>query len=290
MQRLAGDIENTLGRAPEAKLYATVDLEKARVGRTRVVIPGDPTNPRWFESFRIYCAHMAEHVIFTLKSDNPIGATLLGRAYLTATSLLDNLLVDTSLDICDEDRRPLGGLIHIKARYTSVAGDDIGGLVRGIPNTFFKQREGCKVTLYHDAHVDGSFIPRIPLAGGEMFRPGRCWEDVFDAISGAMKFIYIAGWSVYAEISLVREGQRGEAGEATIGQMLKRKVGEGVRVLMLVWDDRSSVGELKKDGVMATHDQDTAEYFRGSGVHCVLCPRNPDVGESYVQVQRTGFI
>ncbi|KAG0491047.1 hypothetical protein HPP92_007910 [Vanilla planifolia] len=52
---------------------------------------------------------------------------------------------------------------------------------------------------------------------------------------------------------------------------------------MLVWDDRTSVRELKKDGVMATHDEDTAGYFRGSAVKCVLCPRNPDVGESYVQ-------
>ncbi|KAH0467031.1 hypothetical protein IEQ34_004269 [Dendrobium chrysotoxum] len=285
-RRLVGDIENLVGRTPEAKLYATVDLEKARVGRTRLMISGDPTNPRWYESFRIYCAHMAEHVIFTLKSDNPIGATLLGRAYLPVDSIINNTLIDSSLDICGEDLRPLGGRIHVKVRYTAVASSDIGGWGRGIPNTFFKQREGCKVTLYHDAHVDGSFVPRILLAGGEMFRPGRCWEDVFDAISAARHFIYIAGWSVYAEINLVREGQRGqagEAGEATLGEMLKRKAGEGVRVLMLVWDDRSSVGEFKKDGVMATHDQDTAEYFRDSGVRCVLCPRNPDVGESYVQ-------
>ncbi|KAL0924255.1 hypothetical protein M5K25_005071 [Dendrobium thyrsiflorum] len=283
LQRLAGDIENVVGRTSEAKLYATVDLEKARVGRARLMNSGDPTNPRWYESFRIYCAHMAEHVIFTLKSDNPIGATLLGRAYLPVASIIKKTVIKSSLDICGEDLRPLGGRIHVKVRYTAVAGSDIGRWGRGIPNTFFKQREGCKVTLYHDAHVDGSFAPRILLAGGEMFRPRRCWEDVFDAISAARRFIYVAGWSVYAEISLVREGQRGEAGEATLGEMLKRKAEEGVRVLMLVWDDRSSVGELKKDGVMATHDQDTAEYFRGSRVHCLLCPRNPDVGESYVQ-------
>ncbi|XP_020580293.1 phospholipase D alpha 1-like [Phalaenopsis equestris] len=281
--RLAGDIQNTMARTPRAKVYATVDLDKARVGRTRLFIASDPTNPLWDESFRIYCAHMADHVIFTLKSDNPIGATLLGRAFLPATTLLNNYLIDTFLDICDEDRRPLAGRIHVKVRYTSILGYDVGGWGRGVPNTFFKQRERCRVTLYHDAHVDGSFLPRIPLAGGEMFRPGRCWEDVFDAISRAQNFIYIAGWSVYSEISLVRERQRAEAGETTIGLMLKRKAGEGVRVLMLVWDDRSSVGELKKDGVMQTHDQDTAEYFRDSAVHCVLCPRNPDVGESYVQ-------
>jgi phospholipase D1/2 len=57
----------------------------------------------------------------------------------------------------------------------------------------------------------------------------------------------------------------------------------GVTVLMLVWDDRTSVKEVKKDGLMATHDQETAEYFRNTKVHCYLCPRNPDDGRSYIQ-------
>ncbi|KAK8948712.1 Phospholipase D alpha 1 [Platanthera zijinensis] len=277
---VAGDIEKTAGLtvAPPAKLYATVDLKNARVGRTRVISTGERSDPSWNESFRIYCAHMSDHVIFTVKSDNPIGATLLGRAYLPASSLLSGSLVDASLDICDEQRRPLTGRIHVRARYEAVAGE-AGGWGSGVPNTFFKQTEGCRVTLYHDADVDPSFAPRIRLAGGEFYRPGRCWEDVFEAISGAKHLVYVAGWSVYAEVALLRGG----GGEITLGEVLKRKAGEGVRVLMLVWDDRSSVGELKKDGVMATHDQDTAAYFRGSGVHCVLCPRNPDIGESYVQ-------
>ncbi|KAG0484686.1 hypothetical protein HPP92_008765 [Vanilla planifolia] len=52
---------------------------------------------------------------------------------------------------------------------------------------------------------------------------------------------------------------------------------------MLVWDDRTSVGLLKKDGLMATHDEETANYFNGTDVQCVLCPRNPDNGGSFVQ-------
>ncbi|KAH9613491.1 hypothetical protein KSS87_005095 [Heliosperma pusillum] len=34
---------------------------------------------------------------------------------------------------------------------------------------------------------------------------------------------------------------------------------------------------------MATHDQETQNYFQGSEVHCVLCPRNPDSGRSIIQ-------
>ncbi|GJN31685.1 hypothetical protein PR202_gn00013 [Eleusine coracana subsp. coracana] len=60
---------------------------------------------------------------------------------------------------------------------------------------------------------------------------------------------------------------------------------------MLVWDDRTStsvgLGPFKRDGLMATHDEDTAAYFRGTGVRCVLCPRNPDQGRSLVQEAET---
>lgn len=69
----------------------------------------------------------------------------------------------------------------------------------------------------------------------------------------------------------------------TLGELLKIKADEGVKVLMLVWDDRTSIKLLIKDGVMATHDEDTESYFHGTGVHCVLCPRYPDNGESIVQ-------
>ncbi|KAL2463079.1 Phospholipase D alpha 2 [Forsythia ovata] len=52
---------------------------------------------------------------------------------------------------------------------------------------------------------------------------------------------------------------------------------------MLVWDDRTSVGLLKKDGLVATHDEETEYYFQGTDVHCNLCPRNPDDGGSIIQ-------
>ncbi|KAK4365038.1 hypothetical protein RND71_016396 [Anisodus tanguticus] len=72
-------------------------------------------------------------------------------------------------------------------------------------------------------------------------------------------------------------------GDITLGELLKKKASEGVRVLMLVWDDRTSVPVLKQDGLMATHDEETANYFRDTEVNCVLCPRNPDDGRSIIQ-------
>ncbi|KAG6739288.1 hypothetical protein POTOM_056879 [Populus tomentosa] len=52
----------------------------------------------------------------------------------------------------------------------------------------------------------------------------------------------------------------------------------------LIYITGCSVEEFKKDGLMATHDdEETEEHFNGSKVHCFLCPRNPDDGRSIVQ-------
>ncbi|KAK4267539.1 hypothetical protein QN277_024308 [Acacia crassicarpa] len=273
------------------KLYATIDLEKARVGRTRI-LENERSNPRWYESFHIYCAHMASDIIFTVKDANPIGATLIGRAHVPVTDVLDGEEIDRWVEILDEHKKPIHGdsKIHVKLQYFDVTKDrswDRGirsAKYPGVPYTFFSQRQGCKVSLYQDAHIPDGFVPDISLAGGEKYAPHRCWEDVFDAITNAKHLIYITGWSVYTDISLVRDKRRPKpGGDMMLGELLKKKASEGVRVLMLVWDDRTSVGLLKKDGLMATHDEETEHYFQGTDVHCVLCPRNPDDGGSIIQ-------
>lgn len=291
-RKLKENIEETVGFGKGVtKLYATIDLEKARVGRTRI-IENEYKNPRWYESFHIYCAHSASNVIFTVKDDNPIGATLIGRAYVPVQELLGGEEVDKWVEILDNDKNPIAGdsKIHVKLRYFDVTNDRNWSVgikshkFPGVPYTFFSQRQGCRVSLYQDAHVPDKFVPKIPLAGGTYYEPHRCWEDVFDAITNAKHMIYITGWSVYTEISLVRDSRRTKpGGDITIGELLKKKASEGVRVLMLVWDDRTSVGLLKKDGLMGTHDEDTEHYFQNTDVHCVLCPRNPDDGGSFVQ-------
>uniref|UniRef100_A0A0E0KEK6 Phospholipase D n=1 Tax=Oryza punctata TaxID=4537 RepID=A0A0E0KEK6_ORYPU len=285
-------VENAVGLGPlSGMLYATVDIDKARVGRTRMV---EPTGkPQWKESFHIYCAHDAGDVIFTVKADNTVGATLIGRAYLPVDSgIAAGVPVsDLWLPICDDNRRPLDGgdKIRVQLRFTDVAADPtarwgagVGSAAyQGVPRTFFPQRRGCRVRLYQDAHIADGFAPRIQLAGRRRYEPRRCWEDVFDAINNARRMVYVAGWSVNTDVALVRRTSSSE----TLGELLKRKAEQGVTVLLLVWNDRTSVGlgPIRRDGLMATHDEDTARYFERSKVHCVLCPRNPDQGRSYVQ-------
>ena len=52
-----------------------------------------------------------------------------------------------------------------------------------------------------------------------------------------------AGWSVYTEFKLVRDPMKpnSKTPYPTFGELLKQKADEGVRVLLMVWDDRTSV-------------------------------------------------
>ncbi|KAL0762104.1 hypothetical protein Bca101_078254 [Brassica carinata] len=284
IKRLAASCTDLLG----GHLYATIDLDRSRVARTMM-----RRNTKWFQSFHVYAAHSISKIIFTIKDDEPIGANLIGRAYLPATEVISGQPVDRWLDVLDQNKRPIqgGSKIHVRVKFTSVTQDvDWNkGIIssppfKGVPNAFFNQREGCKVTLYQDAHVLGEY-PDITVAGGQaIYIHHRCWEDIFDAIWDAKHLIYITGWSVYPDITLIRDPKRPRpGGNLKLGELLKKKAEENVTVLMLVWDDRTSNKAFKRDGLMMTHDQKTYDYFKNTKVRCVLCPRNPDNGESIVQ-------
>ncbi|MED6133693.1 hypothetical protein PIB30_030552 [Stylosanthes scabra] len=279
-------VKNLTKKIVGRRLYATVDLDKARVGRTRM-IGNQHSHPKWNETFEIYCAHNISEIIFTVKDGNPIGATLIGRAFIHSQELLKGRAVSRWLEILDEeDRRPVHGArirVTIQYFYITEYSTGITPSFNGVPRTFFDQRQGCKVTLYQDAHVLHGGLPWIAVSGGKYYEHARCWEDIYDSMMNAKHLIYITGWSVYTEITLVRDKTTRPNNVVTLGEILKAKAEEGVRVLMLVWDDRSSVPEFKKDGLMGTHDQETEQYFRNTKVKCVLCPRNPDDGRSIVQ-------
>ena len=105
------------------------------------------------------------------------------------------------------------------------------------------------------------------------------------AILDAKRFVYITGWSVDTKISLLRrkpifmeEGMSHKmsykpykinkptgcddsppAGKMTIGELLKYKATQGVRVLLHVWDEALSVniGGFSTAGIMCTWDEET---------------------------------
>lgn len=112
----------------------------------------------------------------------------------------------------------------------------------GVADSYFPVRHGGSVTLYQDAHVPEGMLPKIDMEGGRMFKHERCWEDICHAILEAHHLVYVVGWSIYHKVKLVREPTRPlpSGGKLTLGELLKYKSQEGVRVLLLVWDDKTS--------------------------------------------------
>lgn len=142
------------------------------------------------------------------------------------------------------------------------------------------------MTLYQDAHFDDHMFPTLYIAGGKEYVPGSCWYDIFDAINQARRLIYITGWSVYHLVQLVRGNPN--VTNSTLGEILKAKSQEGVRVLLLVWDDPTSrsLSGYKHEGIMDTGDEDTHNFFKHSSVQVLLCPRTAKKG-SWVKQQVT---
>ncbi|KAK3038893.1 hypothetical protein RJ639_028615 [Escallonia herrerae] len=147
----------------------------------------------------------------------------------------------------------------------------------GLKESYFPVRNGGGVTLYQDAHVPDGMLPEIELDGKRVFKQENCWEDICHAILEAHHLVYIVGWSIFHKVKLVREPSKPlpSGGNLNLGELLKYKSQEGVRVLLLVWDDKTSHDKffLKTDGVMQTHDEQTRKFFKHSSVTCVLSPR-----------------
>lgn len=273
----------------DSEYYATVDLGTSRVGRTRV-LKNHTGEPEWNESFRIYCCHTVSELTVSVKDAAVIGTVVVGRAKIPAETLLEGAPVDDWYQLYKGEDE-VDGQIRFRMQFFEASHDPHWGegiadpRYKGVPYCYFPQRKGCKVTLYQDAHMNDDFLPSIYQAGGQQRQPTRLWEDVFNAINDARHIIYITGWSVYCEILLVRDPRRPIRGSEglTLGELLKKKAAEGVRVNMLVWDDKTSIEVLKRDGLMATHDEDTENFFADSEVNCHLCPRNPDDSLSAVQ-------
>jgi hypothetical protein len=65
-----------------------VDLGDTRVGRTRRLTGGEPRDPVWNESFRIYCAHTISEIIISIKDAAIVGTIVVGRARIPAYDLI----------------------------------------------------------------------------------------------------------------------------------------------------------------------------------------------------------
>ncbi|KAG6545000.1 hypothetical protein Mapa_013692 [Marchantia paleacea] len=257
--------------------FATVELPPVQMARTRAeqchhgVIA-------WNECLRVYTANRVSTVDIAITSGHHSRPQ--GRANIPASDILLKRHLEGWFTI-DGFFKSIGK-IHVIVDFEPADehplwGNGVGENFPGVPHTYFPQHRACLVTPYQNSHIEDDFIPPIAMKGGKHRIPGKYWMELHHAICNAKKFVYIAGWSMFAKISLVRSPD-GELGE-TLGELLIRRAQEGIRVLVMVWDDKTSNlhAMLKsfREGIMHTHDEDTEKYFTNTDVACLKCPRNP---------------
>ncbi|KAK1409061.1 hypothetical protein QVD17_41341 [Tagetes erecta] len=260
--------------------YVTVSVANAVIGRTFVI--DNDENPVWMQHFYVPVAHYTTEVLFVVKDSDVVGSQLIGAVGVPAEKLVDNYEISGTFPILNANGQPCkpGAVLTLSIKYIPVDKmviyrDGVGSdpEFKGVPGTYFPLRRGGKVTLYQDAHVDCT-LPNLKLEGGLKFVQGDCWRDICDAIRQARRLIYITGWSIFHKVQLVRYGAK--ARDSILGDLLKSKANEGVRVLLLVWDDPTSksIFGYKTEGVMQTHDEETRSFFKNSSVQVLLCPRS----------------
>ena len=131
---------------------------------------------------------------------------------------------------------------------------------------YFPMHQNCRVTLYQDACVPKN----LPQFANLPVYPASCWHDLYDTIMAAKEVICITGWAVWDKLQLFR-GEDQAIDKRTLGEILKDKAKEGVKVWIMLWSLISN--QVNLQGVMTTHHMDTYNYFQDSGVYCCLAPR-----------------
>ncbi|KAH1266827.1 Phospholipase D delta [Glycine soja] len=260
--------------------YVTVSVPQATVARTRVL--KNSPNPVWEEQFNIPLAHPVVDLEFRVKDDDVFGAQTMGTVKVPARRIATGAKISEWFPILLPSGKPPkpDTALHVEMKFTPVwenllyqRGIAADPEHNGVRHTYFPVRKGSSVRLYQDAHCTESGegkLPEIKLENGNVYRHEKCWEDICYAISEAHHMVYLVGWSIYHKVRLVREPTRPlpRGGDLTLGELLKYKSEEGVRVLLLVWDDKTSHDKvfLKTAGVMGTHDEETRKFFKHSSV------------------------
>lgn len=229
--------------------YVTVNLNEATVARTRVI--SNSQNPNWNEHFKIPLAHSATHIEFHVKDNDVFGAEMIGVAAVPTELVLSGEPISDWFPVIGQNGKPHkpDSAIRLHMRFVPCKNDPFYnyGISAnpesfGVRDSYFPVRRGSSVVLYQDAHVAEGALPEIELDDGQVFKHESCWEDICHAILEAHHLVYIVGWSIYHKVKLVREPSKPlpSGGNLNLGELLKYKSQEGVRVLLLVWDDKTS--------------------------------------------------
>lgn len=126
-----------------------------------------------------------------------------------------------------------------------------------------------------DAHVPPGLLPPIPCPDTHTVRNAdtspSAWGDIYTAVRNAKHLIYIATWQLTHTSRALPPAENAAEKPLegpTIGELLKQKAEEGVRVNIILWDVVSS--KLKRNPLAATkavdltHNGAAVDYFKGT--------------------------
>ncbi|CAL5196200.1 unnamed protein product [Lathyrus oleraceus] len=279
---VSNKIEGTTSRKITSGPYVSILLSNAIVGRTFMI--SNRENPVWEQHFYIPVAHNAAEVHFVVKDSGMVGSQLIGIAAIPVEQIYSGEKILGTYPILTSNGKPCkqGAVLSVSIQFIPVEkliiyhqGVGEGPDYIGVPGTYFPLRKGGTVTLYQDVHVPDGCLPNVMLDHGMQYAREKCWVDIFNAISQAKHLVYITGLSVWHKFRLLRDAGHSHGLDFTLGDLLKSKSQEGVRVLLLVWDDLTSrtILGFGTDGIMATHDVETRRFFKNSSVQVLLFPR-----------------
>ena len=262
------------------------------LGSTKILMTSVKDNtldPVWREQFHIQLCHRSDSLRFVVQDKDHAWSQSIGEVTVSFYDL-SNGPVSGWYPIIDP-RGNQQGQLQIRVTFQDAASLMVKYYKESLEDilmnqykidSYFEMRSGCHVDLYSCAR---NTPYQVQLSSGAMYQPGSCFLDMYKTIIAAEKFIYITGWSVWTKLKMVRgddvdsletDEEREHCG-LNLGDLLKMKSECGVRVLILVWSDLSSMAT--GEGMMGTRDQETRSYFSGSAVECCLVSREVAVGD-----------
>ena len=223
----------------------------------------DSLFPIWGEEFKLLMCHNADSLRVTVLDKDMWDGQPIGCCEVSCLGLVDGEKVDEWHDLTVGEEGEVQGSIRVGLQFFSKGSLDADNCK--ILPCYFPSRPSNNVTLYQDADTPQlAIFDGLVDSVGDEYVPPRLWRDVYDTIMAAQRFIYITGWSVSTTISLLRGEEDPNCDLSNIGELLKRRAEDGLRVLVMIWNDKTSGRVLS--GAMKTHDEQTEAFFRDSAV------------------------
>jgi len=307
--------------------YVLVTLDDQEVGRTQTI--ADNLDPVWNANFVVDAEHPATTLALDVWDEDPYQKDdHLGQTIINVSDIVKDKKISKTASLVPNQAKGSSSSTVLGTLEFNIRYQEITKLIERswqLKEANFPARKYNQVFLFNDAHNGEDAAPythhdlsftnitsqskekqgapmkpnqeaKLELREKALARqtqlekvPKDCWVEVHKALHSAKHFIYITGWSVWTALRLLRRPVGDSSTEQTLGTLLKEKARQGVRVLLLIWNDKTSTsyslwgGEKTNSGLMATHDEETTEYFENSGVFVTAAYRDAaGFGDSFI--------